>query len=169
MRCLECNTDMDEEVHFGVVLDRCPSCRALWFDYDEINRYLESHPEARHDAESHGDVEAFLMTQCRETGECCPKCGRGSLEAGEVGEDLKLQLQRCAFFCGFFLTRDQFDRFLRLSVPEPESKHENGEQNLGVLAARASGRVATEAAGELLAEGMVRGFWYVVLSILTPG
>ena len=74
MKCVECLKQMHSEIRQGVTLDVCPSCFGTWFDYDEINNYLEAHPENRV-ATQDRDAESLFVRSVEETQDVCPKCG----------------------------------------------------------------------------------------------
>lgn len=154
MKCLQCNTPMHEEPVFGIVLDRCPDCHGVWFDYDEVNQYLRSHPGAA-DRGIDVDVECLLLKMSEELDEECPKCRRNSIEAGEAQG---IHYRRCSTFCGFFLESEDFGKLTALRLPS---------QPVGSTLS-AAGHAIEKTAGEAIGEGLLLGFWYVVLSILTP-
>ncbi len=155
MKCLQCDTLMHEEPHSGIVLDRCPNCHGVWFDYDEVNQYLQSHPGAT-DRGLDCDVECLLLKMSEELAEECPKCRRNTMESGKVEG---IHYMRCSTFCGFFLNSKDFGRLTGLRLPS----HPGGSTLSAV------GQAVEKTAGEAIGEGLLLGFWYVVLSILTPG
>ena len=42
MNCPECSAEMEEVNRIHVKVDRCPECDGVWFDPDEVQRYVES-------------------------------------------------------------------------------------------------------------------------------
>ena len=51
-KCPRCSTAMDTCLFGGINLDRCASCRGLWFDQDELELVIE-----RYRSGAHGDRE----------------------------------------------------------------------------------------------------------------
>ena len=155
MKCVECLKQMHSEIRQGVTLDVCPSCFGTWFDYDEINNYLEAHPENRV-ATQDRDAESLFVRSVEETQDVCPKCRQQTIERGIVQG---IGFRRCAHFCGFFMSNEDFNRLAEFRLP--------AQTNDSFL--RSVGTASGRTAGEAIGEGIFLGFWYLVLSILTPG
>jgi Zn-finger nucleic acid-binding protein len=145
---------MREEHHMGVNLDVCPQCSGVWFDYDEVNRYLEAHSEVKAPA-SGEDAETLLIRTDEETGEECPKCRHFSIESGEAQG---IRFRRCTLFCGFFLELEDFRKLAGFRLPTPTPATKSG----------AFGRAMKETTGRVVAEGIAHAFMYLVGSVLDP-
>ena len=155
MKCIDCHEQMTLETRQGITLDVCPRCFGTWFDYDEVNRYLEAHPEAHVEAQDRDAESIFVRTE-EETQDCCPKCHKQTIELGEVQD---IRFRRCAHFCGFFMSDVDFERLANFQLPARQSN--------SFLSA--VGMASGKTAGEAIGEGIFFGFWYLVLSILRPG
>jgi Zn-finger nucleic acid-binding protein len=107
LKCPECRIKMIQLDHHGVTLDRCPGCDGLWFDIEEIHRYLKAHPATPH----HGVPEDYEFTKCtRGLGEDCPCCGEKSFELGGFRG---VVFQRCTWCGGIFIASDKLRELIK--------------------------------------------------------
>lgn len=99
-------------MHAGVTVDRCRSCGGFWFDIDEINTFLSSHPDARTDDSS---ISAAFKEHTDELRIRCTCCEQ---EAVERGEYRGLSFQRCTWCGGLFFGRREIERIIRRRIEE---------------------------------------------------
>jgi Zn-finger nucleic acid-binding protein len=71
MRCPKCRSDMDQIEIDGLEIDRCSSCRGLWFDAGELNRLRNRRAAAAIDI---GDPKTGKV-QNKIDRYRCPRCG----------------------------------------------------------------------------------------------
>jgi len=90
----------------GVVVDKCPECQAVWFDPDEISKYLKARKAKAVDGVSDSD---FRVTAIGAT-ETCPCCDKPSFQLGSFRG---IAFQRCTWCGGIFLNSDQLKSFIR--------------------------------------------------------
>lgn len=98
MNCPECATTMLEEARHGVAIDRCPGCRGIWFDIEEIQKYLNAR------GTSSGQPvpkEAELRASIAGSPEVCTCCGEPKLYLGAIRG---FYFQCCSWCGGVFLT-----------------------------------------------------------------
>jgi Zn-finger nucleic acid-binding protein len=109
IRCpgLGCHGRMIPETRFDVTVDRCERCDALWFDAQELDRWLgeinatdPGHPESRIPARGLGSRP-------------CPRCVCALDTAGWTG----LVLDRCARCRGLFVEAGEFVRMQKEGLP----------------------------------------------------
>ena len=90
--CPKCQSEMAEIVERGVTIDRCASCDFLWFDPNEIDRYLRG---------SHGspafetlDDSSFRIASSANGG-LCTRCNLSALQSGAVSGVPFLRCREC--------------------------------------------------------------------------
>jgi Zn-finger nucleic acid-binding protein len=81
------------ERHDGVAIDRCPACRGLWIDPDQIASWLCEHA-------CDVALDVSLSVTAIPTGRC-PRCGHGELHLGLVHG---LSFDRCDGCGGHFFS-----------------------------------------------------------------
>ncbi len=71
MNCPHCNVALGEVKVDEVVLDRCPECGGIWFDFALLERVLSRESHALRtllpESSTHGGVEEDTLN--------CPRCG----------------------------------------------------------------------------------------------
>ena len=79
MNCPDCTNQMAERTVMGVTVDECESCRAVWFERDELAPYLRrirSTPDRPVPSD-----EKFRIANVGEPSPC-PKCGGSGFRFG---------------------------------------------------------------------------------------
>ena len=135
MQCPECKSELIEEHHSAVAVDRCKGCNGYWFDKDEIEAFARSKETFL--KRKVVDESDFLSVTSIPAGPC-PRCSRGTLE---VGLFRGLYFSRCNQCSGFFLTDEQ----IQLLVAEEQPNQSCDSPSLGLQV------------GALAAEGAFQG------------
>lgn len=97
--CPGCKAHMLVERSKGVEIDRCPACRGLWFDAEELGRSIRKplpKPEATGPS-SRG----------------CPRCGT-ALGLARMG---RVEVDVCATCTGVYLDAGEFSRLTPVQPP----------------------------------------------------
>lgn len=124
MNCPACSSEFEQLKHDRLEIDRCPTCRGLWFDENELKSYL-THSRAGIAVERHAAElgDASLLP--------CPRCDATAMHACRRRG---VEFQKCTGCSGMFLTASSV-RELRAqgrdSVEAPPLEDVTG---LGVLA-----------------------------------
>lgn len=102
MLCPSCHSEMSRFERASVVLDRCETCKAVWFDHHELDVYR--HSGAREDLATPdaGPTEDALV---------CPRC-QTFLEAALLEG---VRVDRCPDCAGLYVDRDDLDRLRGLT------------------------------------------------------
>lgn len=110
-----CAGRMTPERRFGVTVDRCEKCGGLWFDADELDRWLADvdatdvkGPESRIPARGVGSRP-------------CPRCTHALDTAGWTGP----VLDRCNNCRGLFVEAGEFTRLQKDELPEESDPFES--------------------------------------------
>jgi Zn-finger nucleic acid-binding protein len=109
MRCpgAGCAGRMTSEERFGVTVDRCEKCSALWFDAEELDRWLG-------DAAATDDGRPESLIPARGVGSRpCPRCTHALDTAGWTG----LVLDRCKNCRGLFVEAGELTRLQADGLP----------------------------------------------------
>jgi uncharacterized protein len=100
---------MAVEVWAGVQVDRCPGCRALWFDASELDRCLGSETPPKRRITEADFPERSL------SGLSCPRCWPKSMETvGWTG----IIIDRCPDCRGLFVEFGELERLRHDGMPE---------------------------------------------------
>lgn len=102
MRCPECYRRLKQARTQGIEIDRCPSCRGVWFDAGELEAYRRSQALASGRDAGHVTFEATAPVP----GSDCPHCKTATLSEGRAGD---LRLYRCTECTGCFLLKPEQD------------------------------------------------------------
>lgn len=70
MNCPKCKSDMSPVQFQGVTIDRCESCHGLWFDENELKKFLSKKDSERIDIGDHADYEKSDSI----VDYACPRC-----------------------------------------------------------------------------------------------
>jgi len=90
--CPECSTSLLEERRSGIMVDRCGSCRGIWFDRGELDAYRERRGEASGRSGEWGDRLASLPPTAASS---CPRCETSTLRPGLGGEAWRSTCETC--------------------------------------------------------------------------
>ncbi len=93
----------------GLTIDSCPECYGLWFDGEELKRFLRSKEFAKKLLEGDsGPAETV-----REAGEVrnCPHCPKGKLWSSQMGS---LTLDYCLKCRGVWFDRGELQKVIQL-------------------------------------------------------
>lgn len=102
---------MIEEVREGVTADRCDRCRGLWFDADELDRWLTGAAAVAPVPEAHIPRRGVSSRRC-------PRCAGAMETAGWTG----LVLDLCKACGGLFVEANELLQLERTQrVPEGQS------------------------------------------------
>ncbi len=108
LRCPECSLVMTRERHHGVKLERCILCEGVWFDLEEVHKYLRVQP---------GILETNLPREFESSairgdsaGEC-PCCHEDQFSIGAIGG---VDCLHCSWCGGFFLSADKLKRLIEM-------------------------------------------------------
>ena len=112
MNCPKCNIPLAAAVYESTVaVDRCPHCRGLWLDKNELEQLEEA-------ARPHHPGATFQMDSVARTFELrskaslpaitCPKCAR-PLERKEYGFCSAILIDVCPTCEGLWLDRDELE------------------------------------------------------------
>ena len=117
IRCpgLACAGRMTPEKRFGVSVDRCERCGGLWFDAQELDRWL-----------GHADTSDLQPPESRIPprslgSRSCPRCSCDLHTAGWTG----LILDRCPTCRGLFVETHEFTRMQKEGLPEEAATFES--------------------------------------------
>ena len=93
--CPKCNKETLEDFNTaeGVVVDFCTSCKGVWFDKNELSKYLELSKDIPQLDE--------MKEAAKDTDMICPKCN-GYLEELPFSSQSKLMIDRCQECGGIF-------------------------------------------------------------------
>ncbi len=167
MNCPVCGQPMSVLHVHGIELDRCETCQGVWFDYDEMNRYLLRNPDATL-VSPRSDVESLLVQRNELTELSCPRCGDMRIERGSVHG---LAFLRCEVYCGVFMTDENILKAIELDpelAPVPPFGLFGGEPSLAKAAANAAGETAVGGAMELVLYYSMAGLARLIGFILMP-
>lgn len=99
VRCPGCSTPMVVERSKGIEIDRCPACRGLWFDADELGTSVGKPlpiPAAKGPS-SRG----------------CPRC-KTALALAQMG---RVEVDACTTCTGVYLDAGEFSRLTPVTPP----------------------------------------------------
>lgn len=103
MRCPKCRSDMEQVVYEDTQIDRCVTCRGLWFDPGEVEKLLSKKAAAEIDI---GDPavgrEQNLVDRYR-----CPRCG-GSMIRMVDPKQPHIWYEKCGSCHGSFFDAGEF-------------------------------------------------------------
>jgi Zn-finger nucleic acid-binding protein len=117
LRCpgLACGGRMTSETRFGVTVDRCERCGGLWFDVEELDRWL-GHAGARDVAPPESRVPSRGVGS-----RPCPLCDCVMNTAGWTD----LVLDRCGRCGGLFVEAREFTRMEKDGLPAEAATFES--------------------------------------------
>jgi Zn-finger nucleic acid-binding protein len=109
--CPVCNEPMVSYWFEGVEIDRCLECGGTWLDAGELELLVEL---AGYDPR---ELVAKLCaaTRLRRGERRCPRCPR-RLEVIEVGDDEKIEIDRCPIEHGLWLDRNEMEAVIATSI-----------------------------------------------------
>jgi Zn-finger nucleic acid-binding protein len=123
MNCPECGFRMLHRRVQGVTIDRCDGCGGLWFDMEEVRRYVrEWYP----DAEYVPDDDHFHF-HTKGAGTSCTCCGKQNLEIGSLKG---VSFERCTWCGGIFVNEKDLARMVG---PKPSEGLHGAEATFGIL------------------------------------
>jgi len=108
MNCPACASTFQQLPHDRLVIDRCPTCRGLWFDENELKSYL-THSRVGIAVERHP------ATLGEESPLRCPRCESPAMKACRRGG---VDFLKCSDCAGLFLSASSV-RELRAKSREP--------------------------------------------------
>jgi PAT family beta-lactamase induction signal transducer AmpG len=124
MRCPKCRSDMDQIEIEDTVIDRCNSCKGIWFDEGEIEALSNSKAAVEIDIGDTGIGKQHNLNDQYD----CPRCG-GQMEKKSDLQQTHIWYETCSdcngsfFDAGEFLDLSKFtlsDIFKRVITPKRE-------------------------------------------------
>ena len=103
MNCPKCNAPMELVTFDGVTVDRCTSCRGIWFDANE-QKWLKEKKGS--DAIDIGDA-AVGKKMDKITNYQCPRCHGTMIRMVDVGQH-HIDYEACTACFGIFLDAGEF-------------------------------------------------------------
>ncbi|NJL27744.1 MAG: hypothetical protein HC897_07535 [Thermoanaerobaculia bacterium] len=127
MKCPECSGTLVAFRSNGNSLDCCDSCRAVWFDYSELESFLSAHPRSKQEtAVKHDDLRHSVKGTERD----CPRCCSATLR---LGHHRGAGYRKCSSCRGVLLDRKNLDYLLTGSTrPKTKANIERGLELLEV-------------------------------------
>jgi PAT family beta-lactamase induction signal transducer AmpG len=113
MRCPKCRSDMEQIVIDGTEIDRCSSCRGLWFDAGELSHFRNKEAAAVLDI---GDV-ATGKKQNKIENYRCPRCA-GPMNRLVDPEQTHIWFERCGSCHGSFFDAGELTDLATVSVSD---------------------------------------------------
>jgi len=156
MICPNENVEMREvkvESHYGqtVVLDQCPICGGIWFDYLELYAAKQGQAEKIELL----NADALRTNSLIEKSELlCPRDSAKLVHFDDPSFPKTIIIARCPVCNGFWLNRGEFIKYqdYRESLTEPRvitAEDENAEQEVARILAEHKTEDATVALGKL--------------------
>ena len=104
MDCPGCATAMQEETRHGVTIDRCSNCGGMWFDVEEIQKYLNARG-----TRAGQPVPKEMELRASRTGEpeVCTCCEERQLYSGTLRA---FSYQRCSWCGGVYLSAAELEK-----------------------------------------------------------
>jgi PAT family beta-lactamase induction signal transducer AmpG len=113
MRCPKCRSDMEQIMIDGTEIDRCSSCRGLWFDAGELSKFRNKEAAAVLDI---GDV-ATGKKQNEIENYRCPRCA-GPMNRLVDPEQTHIWFERCGSCHGSFFDAGELTDLASVSVSD---------------------------------------------------
>ncbi len=106
MNCPRCNVELKLEQYKGIEVDRCPNCRGMWLDYDELDQLEDI-------AFDIDELKGTMVYSPRTSELLCPRC-RQPMKTFEYRAYHDLELDFCPEEHGFWLDAGEEKRVLEL-------------------------------------------------------
>lgn len=104
MKCPKCSAEMKAAVYVGITIDRCTSCKGLWFNADELATLMHDDWLAEYIDEGSPRIG-------RKTNDIqdidCPECGT-AMETIVDEKQPHIEYERCPRDCGAFFDAGEF-------------------------------------------------------------
>ena len=113
MRCPKCRSDMQPVNYDGVELDRCNSCRGLWFDAGEVEALAGTQAAAAIDI---GDARAGKRLNAVDDYRC-PRCG-GAMARRVDPQQSHIWYESCTACEGSFFDAGEFRDLAQLTISD---------------------------------------------------
>ena len=113
IRCPKCRTDMEQVDFEGVEVDRCRSCKGLWFDAGEIEALSSKNAAAALDT---GDVATGMQHNALQDYEC-PRCS-ATMQPVVDERQPHIAFETCTACQGSFLDAGELRDLAHLKVGE---------------------------------------------------
>ncbi|NGX17203.1 MFS transporter [Wenzhouxiangella sp. XN24] len=113
MRCPKCRSDMQPVNYEGVELDRCNSCRGLWFDAGEVEALAGTQAAAAIDI---GDARAGKRLNAVDDYRC-PRCG-GAMARRVDPQQRHIWYESCIACEGSFFDAGEFRDLAQLTIAD---------------------------------------------------
>ena len=122
MRCPKCRCDMEQISYEGTTVDRCSSCKGIWFDVGEVERLGSRRAAAAIDT---GDAAAGRQSNENDRYRC-PRCS-GAMVRMVDPKQRHIWYEKCSDCGGSFFDAGEFrdlasrtisDFFKSLTAPE---------------------------------------------------
>lgn len=113
MRCPKCRADMQPVKHEGVEVDRCGSCRGLWFDAGEIEALADAQAAVAVDI---GDARVGKRLNSVDDYRC-PRCG-GTMARRVDPQQQHIWYESCTACDGSFFDAGEFRDLAQLTIAD---------------------------------------------------
>ena len=110
MNCPRCETELSEIKVDEIVLDKCPSCAGIWFDFAELERVLGKDPHWLRELTRGRKHAASPASPSSEKAQC-PRCGEGRLVEVRSSQDPDVTVLGCLVCYGRWLDGHELERF----------------------------------------------------------
>ena len=104
MKCAKCTAEMESAIYMGLEIDRCTSCKGLWFNTDELTKLVKDDWLAEY-------VDKGAAKLGRETNEIreidCPECAT-QMESVVDEKQPHIEYEKCPQGCGMFFDAGEF-------------------------------------------------------------
>ena len=138
MLCPACKSTLEHKEYHGIILDRCPKCKGVWFDYTELENFItvynQRHPELPYDSiELHR--KSTDPSKLNEAIRFCPRC-EIDLRKSNYAMDSNIIIDRCRTCEGIWLDRAEVKRLAIFIKGNPKldkmgnsmAEHDNKQQ-----------------------------------------
>ena len=113
MRCPKCRSDMQPVEYEGLEVDRCGSCRGLWFDAGEVEALAETQAAVALDV---GDARTGKRLNAVDDYRC-PRCG-GSMARRVDPQQRHIWYESCTGCHGSFFDTGEFRDLAQLTITD---------------------------------------------------
>ncbi|MCP3966299.1 MAG: zf-TFIIB domain-containing protein [Lentisphaerae bacterium] len=103
MQCAKCSTELKERRIEEVKLDVCPKCSGIWFDFDELQNFLDKdYKEVLQNIVDNNQGHDELRA-------ACPKCGGKGKMINIVDPEHDIHIDTCLLCYGIWLDGGEYE------------------------------------------------------------
>lgn len=104
MKCPKCSAEMEAARYSGIEIDRCTSCKGIWFNSHEFTRLVKDDWLSEY-------IDTGSAKIGRKTNEIqdidCPECGTGMKVVADEHQP-HIEYEQCPKDCGVFFDAGEF-------------------------------------------------------------